>query len=400
MRIGIFTECYRPITNGVVVSVETFRRELQAQGHEVWLFTPDYEAYSDPRIIPLRSIGLPARTAYRAATPFMRRQPPPTLDVIHAHSPFSTGLLARSWARRYGAPLVFTYHTRLEDYAHYLPVPLTWGRRAMVWASRSYCNITDMVLTPTAEIQRLLQGYGVIRPIEVLPTAIALPGLEGVDRSWLRRRLGWDDRRVLLTVGRLAPEKNVSFLVDTFAHIWRAHPETALVVVGDGPDKTRLEEQARRLGLSDAIKFTGMVDRQEITRYYAGADLFVFASVTETQGLVVGEALQAGTPVVAVGVGGVLDALRGCPGSLLCAPHVEDLASRVNRLLAEPQALDALRRQTGLAGAAPGPSARRLVELYEGLLSSLRAPGVNSRSVMAGVGSSSATGVSSASGSS
>lgn len=372
MRIGIFTECYKPITNGVVVSVESFRQELAARGHEVWVFTPDYQSYADERVIPLRSIGLPARTLYRCATPWMRRPAPPHLDIVHAHSPFSTGLLARTLSRRYQSPLVFTYHTRLEDYAHYLPLPRALARRTLVWASRVYCNWTDMVLTPTPEIQRLLLGYGVSSRIEVLPTGIHLEGLERADGGRLRQRFGISAHaRILLTVGRLAPEKNLPFLLQAFQAVHAAHPSTVLVVVGDGPDKPQLVRMVQSLGLEGAVHFAGMVERADIVHYYRGAELFVFASVTETQGLVVGEALQAGTPVVAVAAGGVADALRDIPGSVTCAPRVAEFSRLLQDVLADGPKLAQLRQGAAQLGSRlmdPGRSTSRLLTLYESLL--------------------------------
>jgi glycosyltransferase involved in cell wall biosynthesis len=223
-------------------------------------------------------------------------------------------------------------------------------------------------LTPTAEIQRLLRSYDIHGRIEVLPTGIALEGLERADVNFVRRRFNIaPDRRVLLTVGRLAPEKNVPFLLDAFHLVHEMHPNAVLIVVGDGPDKALLEAQVQRLGLEGAVYFAGMVEHGEIVHYYRGAELFVFASVTETQGLVLGESLQAGTPVVAVAAGAVVDALRDVPGSVLCSASPAALGHAICAVMGDAGSLARLRREAESyhGTATPARSVSALLALYE-----------------------------------
>lgn len=372
MRIGIYTEIYKPVLNGVVVSVDSFREQLRARGHEVYIFTPSYMNYIDPDVIPFHSLPLPTRTPYRLATPFLVQGSVPELDVIHAQTPFMTGLMAWTHAHRTDVPLVFTYHTRLVDYHHYLPFSPPLSKGFLVWVSRTFSNMADRVVVPAAPIKTLLESYGVHVPIDVVPTDVRLRPAPAAEGARVRASLGIPaDHRVLLYVGRLAREKNLGLLLDAYA---RARtPDTHFVLVGDGPSRDWLKRQIEDLGLGETTHLAGAVDHGDIPAWYRAADVFVFASLTETQGLVIEEALQLGVPTLAVGAGGVVDAVGRWAGGRLVEPS-DDAAVLTERFgdtlgdLLQGGALAALRRaaQSNLSGhASDDPSTSRLVSVYE-----------------------------------
>lgn len=386
MRIGIYTEIYQPVLNGVVISVESFREQLRARGHEVYIFTPSYMQYADPSVLPFHSLPLPTRTPYRLATPFLKQGKIPRLDLIHAQTPFMTGLMAWKHARRANIPLVFTYHTRLVDYYHYLPFSPPLSKGFLVWVSRTFGNMADRVVVPATPIKALLESYGVHTPIDVVPTDVRLrpaPVEEGVR---VRAALGIPPgHRVLLYVGRLAREKNLGLLLDAYAQA--RTPDTHFVLVGDGPSREWLQRQVEERGLTATTHLVGAVEHAEIPAWYRAADLFVFSSLTETQGLVVEEALQLGVPVLAVEAGGVIDAIGRWEGGCKVAPcdDADELTGRYAAALhdlLEHDGLIALRHaaENNLRGhAANDLSTRRLIKVYESAIDWLRQSGRRGR---------------------
>lgn len=377
MRIGIYTEIYKPVLNGVVVSVEAFRQGLTALGHEVWIFTPAFMRYPDDRVVTFHSCPIPTGGPYRLTLPFLSgRRPLPRLDVIHAQSPFMTGLLAWRHARRHAIPLIFTYHTRLVDYSHYVPLPNLMVRRFLVQVSRLYGNLADRVLAPSEPIRQLLHSYHVETPIDVLPSPVRLAPIDRARVTEIRSRAGLDaDDVLLLNVGRLAREKNLETLLEIFSRLRQRFPSRLkLAVVGDGPQEQALRSRAEALGCGDAVIFAGRIERSDIPAWYAAANLFVFTSLTETQGLVLEEALQVGLPVVAFAEGGVVDVLSRAPGTLAVttegspAAQVERFTAALMRLLENPGEMQAF-KLAARAGICRDPndleSSRRLLAIYQ-----------------------------------
>jgi glycosyltransferase involved in cell wall biosynthesis len=247
------------------------------------------------------------------------------------------------------------------------------SKSLLIWVSRTYSNMADRVVVPAAPIKALLESYGVEAPIDVVPTDVRLRPAGAEEGAGIRARLAIaPDDRVLLFVGRLAREKNIALLLDAFARVHR--PGLHLVLVGDGPSREWLEERARTLGLGEAVVFVGAVERDTIAAWYRAADLFVFPSLTETQGLVVEEALQLGVPTLAVGAGGVLDVLARWPGGRMVEPGeglVERFAAALEALLEPQGGLEALRRAAAHNGEEPsgGRSTRQLLRVYEAAIS-------------------------------
>jgi glycosyltransferase involved in cell wall biosynthesis len=302
LRVGFFTECYKPIVNGVVASIDALRDGLGAQGVEVTTVAPHFPRFVDDArdVVRIPSLPLPTATAYRLCVPYLNaddRARVRGIELVHAHSPFVTGWMAAAYARNKRIPLVFTYHTRLDAYAHYAPFDRGTTERAMVELTRRYANAADAVVVPTRAMETRLREVGVRAPIAVVPSAIDVERFAAGRRSALvRARLGAPGEEPLaLVVSRLGVEKNVELALDALARL----PELRLAIVGEGPHRAALEERAERLGVAGRVRFTGALARERLPDVYASVDAFVFPSTTDTQGLVLAEALAAGLPVVA-----------------------------------------------------------------------------------------------------
>ncbi|TDA65849.1 MAG: glycosyltransferase family 4 protein [Clostridia bacterium] len=349
MRIGFFTDSYHPYTSGVVRSLEIFQEELRCRGHQVYIFAPNYPD-CPPEEDVFRFFSIPAVTQknFTLAVPLSptlsRRVKSLELDIVHVHSPFLLGSVGARWARRLGLPLVFTYHTRYEEYVHYFPFFPQVSRPVVRYYVRDFSNRCNLVVAPSGSMAEKLQGDGVRSPVTVVPTGIRYARLQGGEPGWLRHRYGIPEGvPVLLYVGRLAREKNLEFLLEAFQQILRQEPECRLVMVGSGPAREELVRRAARLGVAGRLVFTGVLPPPEVANCYQGADLFLFASLTETQGLVLVEAMAAGLPVVAVQAGGVTDVLQDGRQGFISQEKVQDLAAKALLLLRDPE----LRRQMG-----------------------------------------------------
>ena len=377
MRIGLFTNNYRPLANGLVTSIDTFAQAFRRAGHQVTIVAPRYHnTPSDPdTVLRVPGFRAPTHHAYVLPIPWWPgiRQAVARLDldVYHAQHPFLLGAAAARWAHRANQPLVFTYHTRYDRYAHYVPGPsrivATMAlRRALAFAQRA-----DLVIAPTPSVARDLCTLGVRTPIEIVPTGVTLPTTDGTDRRTSRRLLGLDDGNPLcLSVGRLAKEKNLAFLLHGFHHIVRALPAARLVLVGDGDERLALERLARDLGVRPSVRFVGAVPRERVVEYTRAADLFLFPSKSETQGLAALEALAAAVPVVAVASEAATDLLQGESAGVLCPEDPKAFAEAVTTLWAAPD------RRLAMADAGrrlavrftPEASAATLLDLYAELL--------------------------------
>ena len=309
MKILITSDWYSPAVNGVVTSVKNLRRELECRGHEVRILTLSQSRHSweENGVTYLGSVaagriypGARLRTAL--AGKYIRNLLEWRPDVVHSQCEFSTFFLARKISEELGIPLVHTYHTVYEDYTHYVFPSARMGKKAVAALSRWIMGRTDCVIVPTEKVRRLLRGYGVRQSVRVIPSGIDLrrfgETVEEERSEELKARAGIPtDRFVLVSVGRLAEEKNVEELLRYRAAL-KAEPVT-LLLVGDGPDRVHLEQKTMELGMSAPdVVFTGMVPPEEVAAWYQLGDVFVSASTSETQGLTYIEALAAGVPVL------------------------------------------------------------------------------------------------------
>lgn len=339
LRIAVFSDSVLPILNGVSVSVDALVREMRNRGHSVHLYAPRFPGYvdPDPNTFRFRSIILPFWPGYPLALPpyyrsllkFRKRE----YDVIHTHTPFILGMVALRWAESDEIPLVSTYHTLYDRYAHYIRfTPRRYMRYRIAKHTNFYFNRVDRVITPSEASLKWLRRHAVETPVDVIPTASPRPLL--FDRAETRRALNIPpEGKVMLYVGRLAEEKNLETLLDAAALAFRADPALRLHLVGDGPHRPALVAKVRQLGIGDRVRFVGFVPREEVDRHYASADLFFFASVSETQGLAVQEAMLHGLPAVAVIGGGVTEAIKDGVNGTLVHNDPRELASAALQIL-------------------------------------------------------------------
>ena len=302
-HVALFTECWRPLVNGVVASIGALRTGLHRHDVGVTIVTPKFpNALDDTNdIVHVPSLPLPTSTGYRLCVPFVNardRERIRAASVVHVHSPFVTGWLGANIARRNAIPLVFTYHTRIDEYAHYAPVDARMTRAAMIALTRTFANRADAVIVPTHAMEERLREIGVRARIAVIASAIDAERFGSGRRSAAVRALlgARDDARIALVVSRLAKEKHIELALDAIARVGDMH----LAIAGDGPQRATLEARAHAIGVRDRVHFTGALAPDALPDLYASADVFAFPSASETQGLVLAEAVAAGLPVVAV----------------------------------------------------------------------------------------------------
>lgn len=322
MKIGMLVDRYKPYISGVTNCVALSKQHLEALGHEVYVFTFGDEDYLDTEARVLRSKGLPLMdTGFHINLNHSQeaRKLITQMDVVHVHHPFLSGSLALRYCRPRYIPILFTNHTRYDLYAQaYLPLlPEMISETAIRAFLSAFCRSIDLVVAPSAGIARVLRNFGVSAPIEVIPNGVELEPYQTKPTPFARETLGIGENEVVLIyVGRMGPEKNLPFLLRSFAGIAQAYPQVHLMMVGDGPELENLIDRARLAGLSERVHFTGKVDYAKIPQYLAMADLFVTASVTEVHPLTVIEAMASGLAVVGIdspGVGDlVVDGVTGC----------------------------------------------------------------------------------------
>jgi len=382
VRVAIFTDSYWPYTSGVVRSVSTTVDELVALGHDVFVFAPWYRGVdrkNEQRIFRFLAVPSPTNPGYNIGIPFsprlgltLRRL---GVDIVHTHSPFLLGRLGAKCAHYLGLPVVFTYHTLYEAYVHYFPFIQSVTRSFTKRICVGFCNRVDLVIVPTEIVAKHIRSMGVRTPIKRLPSGIKLEEFAGGNRRWLREQFGiGEEEDVLLYVGRVGREKNLLFLLGAYQRIASVQPRSRLVLVGGGPELSTMQKITGEWGLKDRVIFTGPVAPADVKHCYAGADIFVFPSLTETQGLVVAEAKVAGLPAVAVRAFGIAEMITDGVDGFLVDLDQEAFAERVLCLLSDPALRSRMAdnaRQNALNFSAER-MARELVGCYEMLIEKKR----------------------------
>jgi len=378
MRVLFVSDVYFPRVNGVSTSIRTFRDDLAAAGVESILVAPEYPGAppdTENGIIRVPSGSVPLdpedrRFHSRPLARVLDAALAGRVDLVHVHTPFIAHYAARRFAREHGLPLVATYHTFFEDYLHhYVPVlPRGIGRFLARAFTRSQCRDVAALVAPSGPMRDALLAYGVETPIEVLPTGLPATSYRRGDGARFREKFGIEAKRLmLLYVGRVAYEKNIDFLLRMFVRLRARRPDALFVIAGEGPARAHLMSMAQELDITSSVRFIGYLDRNtELLDCYAAGDAFVFASRTETQGLVLLEAMAQGTPVVSTAELGTHSILTPGCGAYVVAEDEESFAAAVAQALTLP-AEDARRREL-LAHAQAWASeamARRLIAFYE-----------------------------------
>jgi 1,2-diacylglycerol 3-alpha-glucosyltransferase len=395
MRVVLTAESYLPYVSGVTVSIDALARGLGARGHEVLVVAPEPEPGA--RIEPVGSPGPEPRHAWLPSyqlpwiAPIGYRMPWPLPwtaamaaatafhpDVVHAQSPFITGLMARRIATAAGAPLVFTHHTRFADYGHYLG-PLAGPGSSLTDAYlRAFWGACAAVIAPSsdlaAEIRERLPAERRHR-VHVIPTGVDVEGIRALTGIDPRREASWPAEAIVVaSLGRLAPEKSPMTMLDAAAAAMRDVSTLRLVVIGAGPSEGEVRRRVARSDIRDRVHMTGALPRLAALARLAAADLFLFTSRTETQGLVLAEALTAGLPAVALDGPGVRDSVRdGVDGTIVAAQpdaaRIERLAAEIARLASDAAARRSMaeRAREDADRFSVGRRAVEVEELYRGL---------------------------------
>lgn len=379
LRVLFISDVYFPRVNGVSTSIRTFRSDLGECGVETTLIAPQYAAEAaeeDYKVLRVPSAGVPGdpedrRMRWGALGRALDAFQPGSIDLIHIHTPFIAHYAGVRAARATGIPCIATYHTFFEEYLHhYVPVlPRRLGRVLARSFTRSQCRDVNALVAPSDPMREALLAYGVETPIHVLPTGLPADRFRQGDGLRFRQLAGLQaDRPLMLYVGRVAHEKNIGFLVRTFAEVVKRVPRAMLVIAGEGPAQGGLKKQVEELRLQDSVRFVGYLDRnQSLLDCYAAADVFAFASRTETQGLVLLEAMAQGAPIVSTAELGTKSILTPGCGAIIVEENLDAFATAVVRVLQEPALKDELSRQARVHAAKWSSlnMANRLAELYD-----------------------------------
>jgi glycosyltransferase involved in cell wall biosynthesis len=346
MNILFVSDVFFPRVNGVSTSINTFATELRALGHQVTLIAP---SYTDEDKQEEWIVRVPSHKIYfdpedrlmnfgklKALLPWIRDK---HFDVIHIHTPFTAHYVGIHFGKKLDIPVVETYHTFFEDYLHhYLPfIPQFISRKLARTISRRQCNAVDGIVSPSKPMLDVLKQYGIKTPAEVVATGLDDSSFANVDGEHFR--MSHDiplAQPMLLFVGRVAHEKNIGFLLEMHVELIKKHPDALLVITGEGPAEESIKHSIDKLGISNKVRMIGYLDRShELIACYKAADIFVFASKSETQGLVLLEAMAQGTAVVAIAELGTKSILIEGEGVLIAKDDINDFADKVSVLLSD-----------------------------------------------------------------
>lgn len=328
MNIAIFTNTFTPHVGGVARSVEAFVAEYRKLGHRVLVVAPEFANMPEQETDVFRVAAIQNFNAsdFSVALPFVDQLSEVldefAPDIIHSQHPFLLGMTALRTARYRQIPLVFTHHTLYEQYTHYVPGDSSTMQRFAVELATRYANLCDQVIAPSQSIADLLQQRGVNTPIEVVPTGVYPQRFASGDGAAVRKQHAIAaDATVIGHLGRLAPEKNLAFLAHAVANVAVEKPEVHFLVIGAGPSEQEIEHIFAQAGVADRLHMTGVLQQQALIDALHAMDVFAFASFSETQGIVLTEAMAAGLPVVALDASGVREVVQHERNGLLIHEH-------------------------------------------------------------------------------
>ncbi len=352
MRIGMMVDTYKPYVSGVTNYVDLNKRALERAGHEVYVFTFGDVEYQDdePRVI--RSPGLPlADTGFYLSPRYKTKHKKllQTMDVVHVHHPFLSGRLALNYCRSARIPVIFTNHSRYDLLAQaYLPIMPDEVSHSLLQAYLpNFCEAVDLVISPSAGMEKILRELDVKSHIEIIPNGVDLSKFQQA-KPFQRSNFGFTDQDILLVyAGRLAPEKNINFLLESFAGIAQTIPNVYLLIVGGG--KKQFEEELQNyiaeLGVANRIRIIGMIPYEDIPSYLSMCDIFVTTSMAESFGMSTVEAMSAGLPIMGVHSTGTSDIVEEEKTGFLSTEHIAAFTAKLTYLCLHPS----LRREMGLA---------------------------------------------------
>ncbi len=344
MKIGMFSDTFTPQINGVTTILLEVNKILKQLGHEPYIFAPQYskdQPQANGNIFHFPALKFIFHKESRFILPFNKEASSvfKNLDIVYSHTPFGMGLIAMNVMRKYDLPHVHTYHTHFTEYRHYLPALLRPTKGGAIRIVRAFCNRCDAITAPSQSMKDEIIGYGITKTVHLLTFGVDMELFDAPITIDARAAHNISkDEILLLYAGRLGSEKNNLFLLRAFRQIidkWKEPKKLKLLFAGDGSDRANLENCAKELKLTGNVIFAGYVERTKLVDYYKAADLFVFASKTETQGIVMTEAMAAGLPVVAVGAMGALDAVYDGETGVLVKDDEQIFSQAVLDLLAD-----------------------------------------------------------------
>ncbi len=343
MKIAIFTNNYLPNPYGVSGSIESFRQELERLGHTVYVFAPNFKGYVDEnkRVFRYPAIDLKFKNIrFPIAIPnsyqIGRLLEKLEIDIIHAQHPNLLGWEARHWAKRKKVPLVFTWHTLYDQYAHFAPIiPRFWAAWWAISNAKKYANKADQVIVPTVSVQKIIRTWGVSNEnLVVIPTGISEKQFENPRGLDIRQKYAVSEAEILLVViTRFTKEKNSQFLFEAVVKVLEKNKRVKFLAGGDGDLLEKLKDLAAKNNVSQQVIFAGFVPNEIKKDYYAAGDIFVFASKSETQGMIISEAMYGGLPVVAVDGPGVRDMVTNQVTGLLVRENQAEFVKAIERLV-------------------------------------------------------------------
>lgn len=384
MKIGIFTNNYLPNPYGVTGSVESFRRELETLGHQVFIFAPSWRGYQDqnPHVFRYPSVDIEIKFRFPLAIPYSRKIDKIIasldFDIIHAQHPNLLGTAAAKWAKKKQIPLVFTWHTLYDRYTNFVPfLPRKMAASWIINKAVNYANACDQVIIPTESIQPVIQKWGVTnRNITAIATGVDEENFKNLEKNIVRKKYGIAENEILLLlVSRLTEEKNVEFLADAVRPLLKDDIRVKFLVVGGGYLMDKLQAKAAADGLVGQMIFTGEIQRNKIGNYFAAGDIFVYASKSETQGMIITEAMYAGLPIVAVRAPGISSIVEDGSNGMLVSEDEPEFQTAVAKLIDESE----LRKKMGAQSARLARekytsriSAQKMLQVYEKAIREVR----------------------------
>lgn len=340
----MFTSAYPPSQGGLEASVYNLSKGLRDAGHEVFVFAPNYPNWEEKekdvfryKTIPFSYNGFQYVIPIPSQSKIKEKVHSLNLDVIHSNHPFLVGNEALKYSQKLDIPIVMTYHSKYEDQFFYIPlIPEFMARRITKKVVHNYCRKCDAIIVPSLAIERIVIENKVKKPIYIIPSGINVDRFSQNTsrREFIRNKYNIKENEILLvTASRIAKEKNIDFLIRTFKLIRDSKKNVKFMIIGDGGVREEMEQTTKDLGLEDSAIFTGFLSTDDMPSYYQVGDIFVFASLTETQGLAAVEAMAAGLPVVAIKSSGIEDMVKNGNDGILTYNNEENFAENVIKLI-------------------------------------------------------------------
>lgn len=342
MKIAIFTNNYLPNPYGVSGSIESFRKQFERKGRIVYIFAPRYKNYTDenPRVFRYPSFDIRYKIKFPLVIPYSFKIDKIIksldLDIIHSQHPNLLGTAARKWATQKNIPLVFTWHTLYDRYAHFFPlIPSSVVANYIIKKAVNYANRSDFVIMPTDSVKEIIKKWGVTNQnIAAISTGVEEKYYQNPDRNKIREKFNIEENEtLLLLVSRLTQEKNIEFLFNSVIKVLKNNGNAKFLAAGDGYFLPKLRKITLENNLESRIIFSGIAEKEELKNYYAAGDIFVYASKSETQGMIITEAMYSGLPIVAVNATGVCDLVRNNQNGFLVPEDETEFTNAVQKLI-------------------------------------------------------------------